>query len=91
MIIAIDYDDTYSINPEMWEVCIAAWRLWGHAVICVTCRQDTEENREEVVVPGVPRYFTGGSPKRWFLEQPPRGIRVDVWIDDNPDSIIRGM
>lgn len=92
MIIAIDYDDTYTADPSMWDQIIERFAAWGHVVHLVTCRRDTEENRAEVCVEGIPRHrhiFTGLAAKKWFMEQ--RGIRVDVWIDDNPESIIRGM
>lgn len=32
--------------------------------------------------------LTNGAPKRWFMEQ--RGIKVDIWIDDEPMTIEYG-
>ena len=38
--------------------------------------------------PDLPVFFTAGSPKRWYMEQ--QGLRIDVWIDDDPQSIVGG-
>jgi hypothetical protein len=90
MIIAIDYDDTYTRDPALWSTFINLAQYQKHTVYSVTCRHDTFENREEVQMP-LPRtrhIFTGHSPKRWHMEQ--LGIRVDVWIDDMPETILHG-
>jgi hypothetical protein len=91
MIIALDYDDTYSAAPELWDEFIDACERRGHDVICVSCRRDTDENREECKIAKLvhhAHYFTALSPKRWFMEQ--RGIKVDVWIDDLPECVKEG-
>lgn len=92
VIIAIDYDGTYTADVELWDLFIRNARENSHEVHLVTCRRDTVENREEVHVFGIPRHrhhFTGLAAKKWFMEQ--KGIKVDIWIDDNPDSITKGM
>ena len=89
MIIALDYDDTYTADPELWDRFVDAAIELGHRVICCTCRRDTPENREIVRIPGARgHYFTGLSPKRWYLMQ--NGVDVDVWIDDLPESVKEG-
>ena len=91
MLIAIDYDDTYTKCPDFWSSVIQDAEILGHEVICVTCRRDTPENREDVKVKELARhahYFTGMASKKWFLEQ--LGLHPDVWIDDDPASIIHG-
>lgn len=92
MNIALDYDDTYTKDPELWCHFIVSAAAKGYAVHLVTCRRDTPENREDVYVSGIAdhrHHFTGLAAKKWFMEQ--RGIKIDVWIDDNPESIVRGM
>lgn len=91
MLIAIDYDDTYSADPELWDHFISQAEIRGHDVVCVTCRRDTEENRKECKIPSLvwnAHYFTNLASKRWHMEQ--RGLFVDVWIDDKPETVKEG-
>lgn len=90
MIIAIDYDDTYTADPVMWDAVIHEMFIHGHIVYCVTCRRDTPENRERcsIIPDDVPIFFTGLKPKRTFMEK--LGIKIDVWIDDMPESVEHG-
>lgn len=92
MNIGLDYDDTYSADPELWDAFIDRSIARKHAVYLVTCRRDTPENREDVYVSGIAVHrhiFTGLAAKKWFCEE--LGIKIDVWIDNNPESIVRGM
>ena len=91
MTIAIDYDGTYTADPALWCRFIAEAEAAGHRVYIVTCRRDTDENREEVCVECLPKYrhlFTSLAAKQWYCQQ--RGISIDVWIDDEPETISRG-
>lgn len=87
--IAIDFDDCYSVAPAMWDAIILIWKSFGHKVICVTCRFETAENFVECDIPGVLTYFTSHSPKRWYMREK-KGVEVDIWVDDNVESIIHG-
>jgi hypothetical protein len=91
--IGIDYDDTFSADPAFWKDVLALAERHGHRCYIVTCRRDTDENREEIGPDqtGLPRhrhYFTGLSPKRHYMES--RGIKIDWWMDDLPESVIHG-
>jgi len=89
--IAIDFDETFTADPELWQNFIRDAHARGHRVYCVTCRRDTPENREIVRIPDLPayrHYFTSLAPKRWFMEQ--RGIQIDIWIDDQPECVREG-
>lgn len=91
MIIALDYDDTYTADPDLWDSFIENAVNSGHRVIVVTCRRDTRENRDECRVPDIAwndHFFTNLSPKRWYMED--KEISVDIWIDDLPESIKEG-
>jgi hypothetical protein len=87
--IAVDWDNTYSLAPAMWDRVIETFKAHNFRVLIVTCRQDTEENVIECKAPGCSTVFTRATPKRWFMKEQ-RGIEVDVWIDDQPESIIYG-
>jgi hypothetical protein len=86
--IGIDFDDTYSRDPELWDAFIASAKARGHKVVCVTCRPETLENVQECDIPGVLTYCTSMSPKEWYMRE--KGIEVDVWIDDCPDCVKNG-
>lgn len=92
--IAIDFDDTFTADPDLWREFIRQAEARGHRVYIVTCRRDTEENRAdvvEVVGDALPRYrlkFTALSAKDWFMRQ--HGIVIDIWVDDCPESVANG-
>lgn len=91
MTIAIDFDETYTADPVLWDTFIASAVERGHRVYCVTCRRDTEDNRDVVRIACLPPHrhlFTGLSAKRWYCDK--RGIKVDVWIDDLPRCVDEG-
>lgn len=79
MRIALDYDGTYTRDPEFWDKFIVAAVVAGHQVVCVTQRFP-----EERAAIGCPVIFTSRqTPKAKFvLDQMP-----DVWIDDQPQRI----
>lgn len=89
MTIALDFDETYNRNPWMWDRVIDTMRNNGQLVVLATYRHPVEDydplfdrlKQNNVVV-----IFTDGKAKKPFLEA--IGIKVDVWIDDNPKSIL---
>lgn len=93
---AIDFDDTYTAAPLFWDrfICHAIGN--DHSVYIVTARRDTEINRavlNEIItshhIDHSNRIFTALKPKAEVMEQ--RGIKVNIWIDDNPGSIVNGI
>ena len=60
----------------------------------VTARRETEENTEEIngmldqYDCQMPIVFTSLGSKLHACES--RGIRVDIWIDDDPESLVKG-
>ena len=92
MIIAIDYDQTFSAAPQTWADVIALLRLAGHDVICVTGREDkpfwSDGVRKAFAGHGLgdlPIIFAG---LRWKEEAAKAaGWDVDIWIDDKPDAV----
>jgi hypothetical protein len=88
MIIALDFDDTYNKSPMLWDTLIENAQDQGHEIILATYRHETLDSDpliDELIEWGIPCYFTDGKAKRPFLLG--LGIKVDVWIDDNPFSI----
>ena len=92
MIISLDYDETWTRDPETWKKVVAVLRMAGHTVYCVTMRYDNHHEKTEVgsqlngVVDAI--FFTGRRAKSDFMYE--QGIKVDVWIDDMPLFIYQG-
>lgn len=89
MRIALDYDETYTLDPKFWDEFIQLAKNWGHVVSCVTGRVANEENVSQCQIPGIATYFTEGAAKQWFMES--ISVKVDVWIDDDPRRITQAM
>lgn len=87
MNISLDYDDTYTRDPDTWIRIIRTFQDAGHLVWCVTMRYESE-GADVLASIGqhAPVVFTGRKAKRDFMYE--RGIRIDVWIDDRPDFIL---
>lgn len=88
MIIAIDYDNTYTGDPETFNEVINVFKSAGHTVICVTGRSDDGimgEPIKQSIGKLIPIIFAGAKWKRDAAED--RGYKVNVWIDDMPTMI----
>jgi hypothetical protein len=93
MNIAVDFDDTYTRDPQMWDAFIGLALKNGHNVYCVTARAHTQD---EQVLGSIGQmvgrqncYFTAMQGKRAYMWA--NKIRIDVWIDDMPDMIVNGI
>lgn len=88
--IALDYDSTYTVDPELWDEFIDSAQQKGHNVYVVTMRYDNPHEARPVrealqnKVEGI--FFTGRKAKRSFMYE--RSININIWIDDTPDFII---
>lgn len=86
MLISMDFDDTFTADTDFWWKFIESAKAHGHAVVCVTSRYETPENRREIeaAMPGIPVVFANKY-KRDAARA--AGHFVDVWIDDCPEGI----
>jgi len=78
MLIALDYDGTYTADRELWNRFIADANKSGHKVICFTMRYPDEAAYNipcEVV-------YTSRQAKKRFADE--NGYVVNIWIDDRP-------
>ena len=90
--IAIDFDDTYTADPELWTSFMNQAESRGHKVICVTARYFTLENKEELKATLPPKtliYFTSMGSKMDYMAS--QGVKVDIWIDDSPRVVVHGV
>ncbi len=91
---AIDYDDTFTACSELWANFILDAEAKGHRVIVVTARRDTDKNllliRETLASWGItlPIVFSSLGSKLDAVRR--REIKVDIWIDDDPEKLVNG-
>jgi hypothetical protein len=87
MLIALDYDGTYTADPGLWHPFITASRARGHRVFVVTMRFPSEGRElEQRLGRHVDRIiFTAREAKRRHVRR--LGHDVDVWIDNHPEYI----
>jgi len=88
MLIALDYDGTYTADAELWDRFIAQARANRHRVFVVTMRfpSEGEEVTRRLVGKADRIIFTSREAKRRHLER--LGHAVHVWIDNNPEYIL---
>lgn len=94
MRIAIDFDDTYTLDPNMWDQILNLMVLSGHEVFCITARPDRhmDKVRETIgKVIGMENCIgTQLLAKRKYVKDH-YGLVFDVWIDDTPDAIVSNI
>ncbi len=89
MNIALDYDGTYTADPDFWYEFINTAKVRGHDVFIVTFRDEDYDKNDELTFleeDGVDIFYTKGVAKVWWMEQ--FGCRVDIWIDDTPAALL---
>lgn len=92
MNIAIDFDKTYDVDPDLWLAFMATSKVLGHNPFIVTIRNkelDRNPLIDDIIEKGYKVYYTDGLPKRETILAA-FGQKVDVWIDDRPETILFG-
>ena len=89
MNISLDYDQTYTVDPELYLAFVETAIERGHNVYVVTMRTPAETQSMdpalcELVTKVIP---TSRQAKREFVEKS-HGIKIDVWVDDEPRAIL---
>lgn len=91
MKIAIDYDKTYTADPELWNNFITMCLNMGHTPFICTYRDDRYDKTDDLIFleqDDVEVVYTRGVAKKWWCEQFGPG-NVDIWIDDKPERIFQ--
>ena len=80
--IAIDFDDTYTAMPEIWDAFIIACKAAGHSVTIVTARFENKsapsynyDISKVCELHGIDVVYCEGDQKSDCFE-------ADIWIDD---------
>jgi hypothetical protein len=91
MNISLDFDETYTRDPEMWDQFVALAQSCGHTVYCITARTPNKINKEEVydsigrLVGKDNCLFTDSVAKARYAAE--MSVHIDVWIDDLPSNV----
>lgn len=87
MIIALDYDDTFTNDPAAWSQAMQVLRAAGHTVYGVTMRSPHEGIADKTYFDACDHVvFTCRRGKKKTLNA--QGVSIDVWIDDQPMWIL---
>ena len=78
MLLALDYDKTYTADPAMWDDFIQLAQDYGHEVKIVTMRYPNE------AIYGLPIDIVYTSRKAKSTV-----FKADIWIDDSPAWIFQ--
>lgn len=89
LLFALDYDGTYTRDPDFWLEFIKLAESHGHRVCVATMRtQDEKEDMCDRLFEACPQIIpTHRNAKQQFLAS--YGVRPDIWIDDQPHFIVR--
>lgn len=87
MIIALDYDGTFTEDPHLWVESISAWIERGHRIVIVTMRYPSESIGSALfdTVGKGNIFYTSRTAKKQFMAI--LGIHPNIWIDDHPQSV----
>lgn len=86
MTISIDYDKTWSVDPDLWRKFYYDAKERGHRVIIATNRKEWSDDMKRGAIPDdLSIYFCGGKLKESHMRS--LGVAVDVWIDDMPGTV----
>lgn len=90
MKIALDYDQTYTLDPMFWSRFVSTAKLDGHDVRILTIRDERFDRTQALaeLEQRVQVVYTRGVAKRWYCSHFTDGFMPDIWIDDRPQTII---
>lgn len=95
MLVALDYDGTYTNDPAAWLLIVRILQGMGHEVILATMRYPSECKEStggfDPIDPrlrslGVRIIPTSREGKQPFLQK--MGIEPTIWIDDQPAALL---
>ena len=94
MKIGLDYDNTYTADPALWDEFITHSFERGHEVIIYTARNEKLDNNDELrrLSKTIRVVFCDGVAKKHIARveaQHTEGHKIDIWIDDKPESVIQ--
>jgi len=91
MLIALDFDGTYTADPVVWDLIIKSLQERGHAVHIVTLRDqnlDRLKDHDRFWNMGVRVVYCDGRSKLDVAKE--MGLEYDIWIEDDPRCVQHG-
>lgn len=91
MHIGLDYDETVTADPHLWQQVVQLFLRAGHQVSLVSIRPLNQPNTDLIEFScacGIPMFTTNGMQKAPYMAA--EGCPVDIWIDDAPETIPSG-
>lgn len=87
-VVAVDFDETISDNPEAWLRVMKTLEVVGYQVVVCTWRSPSTypEDLQFLVDKGYKVYYTSFTAKQEYMKA--QGVDVAIWIDDNPFAIL---
>lgn len=83
---SLDYDATFTADPNLWRQFISDAQRRGHKVVCVTGRSTPPDfSRDPRLPDSVPIVCAGSDFKRDAAAR--AGHHINIWIDDMPGMI----
>jgi hypothetical protein len=87
MIIALDWDQTYTLDPPFWHNFVKTCVAQGHDVRIVTMRKPyMEDDGLRKISKLIPVIYTSNAQKREYCVS--IGWYPQIWIDDSPEFIV---
>ena len=83
--IALDYHGTVTADTDLWIDFLKRASARNHRVAIVTMRSPDEPVDNPLVALAWRVIYTSRQAKQAFVHS--RGIRIDIWIDDQPNYI----
>lgn len=80
---ALDWDDTFTADPELFREFAKMATGRGHVVVIVTAR--FQNNISDIEAEGYEVIATGGAKKRAFCASV--DYHPQIWIDDMPEHV----
>jgi hypothetical protein len=95
MLIILDYDETYTAAPAMWDRVIGEFKAQGAQIVCCTMRPPGGVFNEDVETDmgqhDIPIVYSALHPDKWHAMEDAGYIPEDaIWIDDRPMYIYMG-
>lgn len=89
--IALDYDGTFTEDPELWRGFVKLAKERGHEVLFVTSRDQVAMDAVETAARsmGIESLACNGLPKIGVADE--NGIIVNIWIDDMPGMLFKNV
>lgn len=88
MLIIIDYDETYTADPVLWDAFISCAKVRMHDIVCCTMRLDDGYNSDvesDMGQHNIPIVYSAAHKDKWEAVQKAGYIPENaVWLDDRP-------